>query len=132
MKLKIYNKANSATLRKGKPTVRVNSKSGAISFNTFATMELGLVTDTGLEIVQDENRPQDWYIMKSDSDSAFKARPKALTRDGFIIQSVVLSKAILKSVNADSTSASFLIGTVPVVHDGVELYAIITKSMNAR
>lgn len=132
MKLKVYNRSNSAILRKGKATIRVNSKSGTIAFSQSAASAIGMTKDTGFEIAQDENRLQDWYITKSDNENSFYARENSSGRGGFVIQSVVLSKAILESVSAGSNSASFLVATEPIVHEGVEFYAILTKSMQVR
>lgn len=131
MKKKIFNSIN-VVGRGGNNSagcwVRVHNK-GCITFSKAAVEGIGL-QDTGFVIVQDEDRPQDWYIEKSNEPVAFKLRTKEANKwdKTYLFQSSSMAREILSSLGIEK-SARFMMSIVPN-DDGC--YAIITKSAKSK
>lgn len=136
MKRKIFNRENTPpkTTRATGFWLRIHPKSGGITFSKDLAVHLELNKNFGVNFIQVEDRPKDWYIEKSKDEAAFRVRVKATpkkTEGNFIIQSTVLAREILTSLNAGTAtderlaSTRFLVATEPVEKN---LYAIITKS----
>lgn len=53
-------------------------RAGGINFNNTLSVLLGF-PEKGVQFIQDEERPQDWYIQSSTKSDAFKPREKKLT-----------------------------------------------------
>jgi len=131
MKLKEFNLDNAKFQHTGKPSVRINQKSGVISFSAEAATLIGLKDGTGIVILQDEETSRDWYVVVSEKESAIPVRIK---KAGCCFNSSYLAKLILKSAVKGGTapltgnSASFLISRNPVQDTGTDLYLIITSN----
>lgn len=131
MKLKEFNLDNAKFQHTGKPSVRVNQKSGVISFSAEAADLIGLKDGVGIFILQDEESTRDWYISVSTHEIAIPVRNK---KTGRCFNSTFLAKMILKSAvkggSAPLTgnSASFLISKNPVIENDIPLYLIITSN----
>lgn len=131
MKLKVYNRQVSG-VAKGLATLRVH-KQGSFSLSKAAMEMMELRPGHKVEVVQDLDRPRDWYITKSTGDDAFVVRGKA--SQGGMFASSITAASIKKACELDTfgaTSYQFLIGKEPVAHDGAELWPIITKSATPR
>lgn len=74
MKLKTYNTQNTHSARIGDPYVRVYGKAGAFIFSTGLCRETGWKSGDAFLFHQDENRPQDWYIEKTNAEEGFIGR----------------------------------------------------------
>ncbi len=96
MKLKIYNTENSKGTNTGKPTVRINKKSGLFSLSKAASELIGIVAGDKIVFVQDEDSPADWFIQKTTDASGFSLRQKG-TNDGGAFNCTKLAHAILGS-----------------------------------
>ncbi len=130
MKLKSFNAENSASLRTGSATVNINHGSGVLTLSRVAVLELGLKAGDSIELHQDESSPKDWYISKS--ENGFTLREKAKEANGMLMfNNTTVAREILSSLNIDG-NASMLIATEATSLDGVELFAILTKSAKTR
>jgi len=127
MKVIIYNTENIEKLENGKPFVRVNNNSGAVSFNRLATHIIKKTGKKYIQFCQDELRPADWYVMPTDHEKAFIPRTDA-DRESYVIQCKALTTKILNSCGISSCSVRMMMAGLPTVVEGEELYAIITKS----
>ena len=127
MKLKRFNQKTTASAPRGRATIRFN-KSGAISISGVAVDLTGINSGDYIEIVQDEQNPEDWYITKSDMNVGFKLRPGGKSGNS-MANSAATCRAFLKQFpRTGKTSTGCLIGTVPVTFEGVDYWPIITSS----
>lgn len=126
MKLKTFNAENASLKRSGKPTIRVNRKSGVLSLSTSALELMDLKQGSEIELSQDEDSPADWYIHKSHSGNGFKIKCRLRNAQ---IQSTYLARKILDCLKQpDMQSARFLISREPVEIEGLTCWLIITSS----
>lgn len=125
MKKKVWN-TDSVPDRATGLWLRLNPKSGSITFSRDLANKLDL-KKMGINLIQDEDRQQDWYIEKSGDNKAFRVRQKstATSYPQFIVQSTILCRAILNSAKLELVSTRFLVADQPVEKD---TWAIITKS----
>jgi hypothetical protein len=123
MNLKKYTRVDCKYIAPGKPTIRI-SKTGFISFNKSAVQKLAFKPDEKISIIQDELRPTDWYIQKTDDPDGFELRTYAKT-------SMAMNAAKIASILLDSLglteSTTFRMATEPTVDNGEEYFAILTK-----
>jgi len=133
MNIKRFNKSNLSQREIGKASLYVHS-AGNLCINEGTAALLG-VTPTSIfyvEFIQDEDNPKDWYIMLSTEDLGLKLR-KEKKKDKYNVNSGVLAKEILKTLpkSAAQTSpntASLLISSIPLEHNGLKLFPILTSS----
>lgn len=124
MKKKIW---NLETTKVPHPTglwISVKPRSGNISFSRDLVAMIGL-HEKKVVFIQDEDRPQDWYLDVSKDGNAIPVRhSKTLNH---MIQSSVLMRAIFKSCGiTEEHTHRFTIGEK--TKDG---YSIITKTARA-
>jgi hypothetical protein len=126
MKKKIWNKASVPTQKATGYWIRVQPKSGGITFSNDLARCLQLTTN-GINFVQDEDRLSDWFIELSKDENAFMVRSKKSNQwdRSFILQSTALAREILKSINSEMVSTRFIVAAEPIEEN---VYAIITKS----
>jgi hypothetical protein len=129
MKLKHFNMGNvESGHRNYIPTIRLNSKTGLITFNVSVSSNLGLKEGSKIEFIQDEDSPVDWYVVADkDIENAFICR-KAKAGSGMFISSVFLVKEIFESCKIQETSVKILVSKFPIIKEGLRLFALITKS----
>lgn len=132
MKIKIYNEANSKSVMMGKRTIRFNRKAGLISLSKAATETIGLKAGDKVFVINDEERPKDWYVCKTDDENGFTVRTKEDTGSAdFNCTSVV--KHIFETLGIHDAAVGYLVAPESEEVDGMELYAIITKNpLNTR
>ena len=77
------------------------TKYGVITFSRSLTKSLGVKKREYIEIAQDSDTPQDWYLRKGsgDSDHFRISGPKAKKYKSLYLCSQGLSKALKKSLN---------------------------------
>ena len=127
MKLKRFNQKTTATAPRGSATIRF-AKAGSITISGIAAQQIGFTESDFIEIVQDEENIEDWYIVKSDKDSGFKLR-KGTTGGTLAANNVVTTNAFRKQFpKVLKTSVGCLVGSEPVVFDDVTMWPIITAS----
>lgn len=130
MKLKSFNAENSASAHKTGARVHINHSSGVFTLSDTAVNTIGLAAGDTVELHQDEEQPKDWYITKS--EKGFKLRDKNKDAKGMLcFNNVSVARELLSSINIDG-NASMLIATEATSLDGVELFAILTKSAKTR
>jgi hypothetical protein len=120
MKRKVFNLENAQGKKTGE-FINVNPKSGGITISRDLVKILD-IKKNGILFIQDEDRPQDWYIEISKDSTAFQVRAK--NENNFIIQSTVIARELLTSCSLDAP-ARFMVSSTPIEKG---LYAIITKS----
>ncbi|GHE65150.1 hypothetical protein [Roseivirga thermotolerans] len=132
MKLKTYSPQNLPVVITGQPLIRINVKSGLISFSKMAVKELGISSSHGLQFHQDEDRPQDWYVSISaySEPDCFSIRVKD---HSLSFNCRALVQQIQDSIPNTKGMKSFRmnLSTTPMDVDGMTLYSIITKSAAA-
>lgn len=125
MKLKSFTREDCQFLGTGIPTVRV-SKSGTFSFSKLAAVDLGLKVGNKIEILQDQDRPADWYVKKTEHQSGFILRNQSGGQ--VMVAAQPIARKLLKSIGKEGVSTTFHMGTEPVEE---EFYAIITKAVKS-
>jgi hypothetical protein len=77
MKLKFHNVSNSKSFVAGKATLRINERAGLLTLSKLAARIIGISdAEATVEFCQNEEFPEDFYILKSDSPEAFTLRIK--------------------------------------------------------
>lgn len=127
MKLKSFNATNTKAVRYGKPTVNV-SKSGVFNFSKTASELIMLELTPYIEILQDEERPKDWYVKLSTMEKGFSARK--YKEGNNVTNSAFTARQLLKSIGFTGNSVSFLIAGKPTKLEGELLWPILTASAN--
>lgn len=123
MNLKKYTRVDCKYIAPGKPTVRI-SKTGFVSFNKSSMHQLKLKAADKIAIVQDELRPTDWYIQKTDDPDGFELRE--YSKSGLAMNAAKITKLILKSLGLNE-STTFRMATDLTKDNGEEYFAILTK-----
>jgi hypothetical protein len=96
MKFKTFNATNVVAAPKKEKTASIScwSKSGSFRFNKTAIDLLQLKIDEQLEFAQDEEKPENWYLMKT-KENGFVV----VDKKGYSIQNSKLAKLMLASMN---------------------------------
>lgn len=131
MKLKVF---NSVTVPKVNTKGRVGFisvyfKSGVFSINKPAAAHLGLKENNQVQLLQNEDEPQNWYLEK-------------VTSNGFVLRSSKDSGALLfnscpmaaelrAAVNCKNKSGRILIGERVTALKGRNVYELVTAALNA-
>lgn len=126
MKLKIYNTTTSPTTRKGESYIRLSRKAGAVTISKEAANCIGITK--GVEVLQDEEKPTDWYIRASDDLNAFQPR---LAGSNWIFNAVSLARAIeesLKDIHDFNGQSSIKIPVAKQETDNSGIHALLTKA----
>lgn len=127
MKLKVYNAENSATIRRNKPAIRLNIKSGVISFSSGSIRLMGLKPGTGVVIANDEDSPRDWFIHITPDPQAYKIKCSNSKRGVLFFNSTILVREIFRTIGiSGANSAGFLISGEPVITQGLQYWLLIT------
>lgn len=125
MKRKVFNSVNTPSVKATGLYLRVSPKSGAFNFSKELADKLKLDSHR-INIIQDEEKPADWYIEVTKDQAAFEVRRKTQTEDPYyILQSTFLARTILKESKLPEESTRFMVAAEPVERN---LYAILTKS----
>jgi hypothetical protein len=98
MKKKVFNKKNTVGLRGG-ALISINPN-GYITLSPELVERLSLnKKDVGVEFIQDEDRPTDWYLNVSRGPDAIKLRMHA--NGGGKLQSSFLAREMLRSMKLE-------------------------------
>ncbi len=129
MKLKSYNPETLPVSSKGKPAMYLNSKAGILHISAAAAEKLGLKEGDFIELSQDEDEPQDWYLSKTKKGFGLRNKKKGSAEQGLIFSNKALTKLIFESVEYDQKSGRCLFGAEPVTLKNVDYWPIITASL---
>jgi len=123
MKLQKFNRANTQTRVDGKPSVRIN-RSGTFAFNKSAADVLGFKPGSKVNLLQDVDRPRDWYIQLTTDEDGLKVRKY---KTGFIVGAVIIAHKIFTAINlpVGEKSAALRIANTPVDDN---CFAILTNA----
>ena len=129
MKLKSFNQSNSKNQVTGQASLRINEKGGLFTLGKYASRLIGLSGKSSLEIFQDEDSIEDFFIYVSKSPEAFTLRCKTGT-DSYAFNCTKLAKLILdrgiekNHVVPLNRAESFKIGAAIEV-EGMPMHLII-------
>jgi hypothetical protein len=134
MKLKRYNRQNSLSKKEGISSIRI-AESGMISISAtlYSKLNPGHKSDIYLEFLQDEESPEDWYIVLSDEKIGFRVRNKS-EQKSFMFNSASLCRKLITQVQPPSSTDTRF--TLRVKEDPIEIegikkaWLIITKPLN--
>ena len=125
MKLKAYNKENMSGHKLDEPYISL-SRQGMISISEPAVEAIGLVLGDKISLLQDEDDPVNWYLMK-DPDNGFVTRVYKGSK-GLCFNAAKLAKTFLDELQYENTHRA----TFKIITEGQEvenfdtLYAVIT------
>nr|WP_321357212.1 hypothetical protein [uncultured Draconibacterium sp.] len=122
MKLKTYSREDCKYRYAGSPVFRVE-KSGVLKLSKQAYEQIDLKAGEKILILQDQERPTDWYIQKTNNEDGFVLRESS-NHLAFNAKNIAIE--ILKSLGVEFKAMSFQMSTNPI--DG-KYYAILTKSV---
>jgi len=129
MKLKIYNAENSATILLDKPIIRMNAKTGMLSFSKQAVRLLELSDEKGVIVANDEESPKDWFIRVCHDKMAYKVKCGNNDKKGMVFfSSTAIVRKVFSTLGITKNSVGFQISRQPVVHEGLQYWLIITVS----
>lgn len=101
----------------GKAGFRINRR-----FSDMANLRKGMY----LTFFQDANRPSDWYLSVGEKDGQFKL---GMSKTTYTFSSICLQRAIMESAELEQDIAWCIpVASEPVVIDGQQVYALITKA----
>jgi hypothetical protein len=123
MKLKEYNSLNSKSIRIGEPTLRVDQKKGTITLSKASCDMIELQDNDEILFLQDEDKPKDWYISKTQKPGGIRVR-RPNCQYG-IFNAHALSVQIMKEIGIMHPFAVFRIAGLPVVENGHTMWAIL-------
>jgi len=133
MKKRIFNQTTTPQNVRGpgQCLVSLYPKSGNINFSKKLSEVLKLNDENQrINIIQDEDRPKDWYIeLTSDADGFTPRVKKAAKYNQYVIQNSHLCRLILKECGLPEETVAFVVATEPVQEN---LFAIITKSADKK
>lgn len=123
MKLKEFNLSTTGQNNKI-PRIRINGKSGSITFNNPAVARLKMESGSGLTFHHDEDQLTDWYIKPEKKEGSFIVK-RFTNASGF--SCINLAREMLRTmigVAEMGKSHSFIVSGKP--YEGY--YAIIAKT----
>ena len=126
MKFKVFNSVNTKTEKRKHPAIfGFNTKSGVLSINKEACEMIGLDDTQTIEMVQNEDEPNDWYIIiAKDQKNGIALRNNKT--GSILFQSVVLARKIAESVGFTDNYGKCNIGTEPFEIEGGKYWQLIT------
>ncbi len=123
MKLKKFNRNSMGSRGIGQPSLGI-SKLGVVRLNIKAGELLGVADKDRINILQDEERPADWYVEKTaDADGLVMRK---CSGGGLICNSVVITKQMMDSLRIDR-AVTMRLAPNPI-EDGSAIYAILTST----
>jgi hypothetical protein len=129
MKLIIYNESNCRSVKIGAATIRIRRESGVIALSKRSIEIIGAKAGDRVYFLQDETRPKDWYIMKTQSIDGFKLREynKSKGRKALLLNNSATVHKIMESLAITEKTIAFHIASQATEHEGTNLYAILTS-----
>lgn len=125
MKRKVFNSVNTPSVKATGLFLRISPKSGQFNFSRELADKLKLDSHR-INIIQDEEKPADWFIEVTKDDAAFLVRRKKETDvPQYVMQSTFLAREILKESKLPEESTRFMVASEPIERN---LFAILTKS----
>lgn len=125
MKLKVFNEKNSHRKGVQPANLRIHKK-GTCTLNVTAVRKLGLKAGDRISIVQDEDSPVDWYLLKN--DEGFALRPAGTNIKALMFNNYLFAHELFRSCSLSGKSYGFRLAVVPEKKEGLELYSILTAS----
>lgn len=122
MELQVYTPANSGAAPKGKPTVRINPKSGTISFGAAAALKADIKLNDTVAMGY-STKDKTWYFFKK--EDGFRLRTKNVSKPhlDLTFNNSGLARKILNATAADP-SKLYSVG-VATEEDGVNYFPLI-------
>ncbi len=130
MKLNKFDATNSMSIRTGVPSIGFG-KGGAITLSKKFLEETGIKKPVMASIVQDEDTPEDWYVIIGDPDG-FQTRENSA--GGLAFNSSYVCKSFREFVSAEDVSVNCKLATHPAeipkeaLPTGSKAYGILTST----
>ena len=130
MKLQKFDASNSKSVRTGEPTINFNM-AGGICFSKTFCQKIGLKKGDKVSIVQDEDQPEDWYIIIGDKDG-FPIREN--TGEGCAFNNAFICKNFIEHLQINAKSVNCKLATEPAdipkdqLPKGAKAYALLTAT----
>lgn len=129
MKLKSFNPETLPVSSKGKPAMYINSKAGMFHISATAAEKLELKEGDSIELHQDEEQPQDWYLSKTKKGFGLRNKKKGSDEQGLNFNNTALAKLIFESVGYKAQTGRVLFGAEPTVIKSVAYWPVITANL---
>lgn len=117
MALTEFSPINCLTARATYPGITVAVKSGVMMLNEHACELLQATSGGGVKLFQDEDNPQDWYVVFGPEDG-FALRSKADAK-GLFFNNTYLARLIADSLGIESGSFKMGVGSEITEIEGV-------------
>lgn len=125
MKLKLYTQAEMPIIVTNDPMITISLKRGEIRINQATAKLIGLKKGDHIVLVNDEAKPKDWYLIKSNAEQGFQLRNRdSMTSLGFY--NVNLVRMFFKKMNNRESTVRLKVSNQSLNIDGLTLYPIIT------
>lgn len=125
MKIKIHTPELHPSAGRGSdPKVSISRKTGTVTLNKGTIELMGLSETSKVSLVQDEEHPTDWYLMKDPNGFAIR---QASQSKSMMFNNSSLVKSIFSSLNSLDNSLSIKVDEKAVMHEACKLYPLATK-----
>lgn len=129
MKLIKFDAASTKFSRPGESSIRFHS-SGVITLSTSAVEGLKLKEGDKMCVVQDEENPDDWYLMKDENGFSLRTYKG---NNGLCFNNAYIAKSIINFLDINANSVCFKVATEATIPEDesmkeIELFAILTKT----
>lgn len=131
MKLKSYTPETCPSVRSTKPFISFSTKSGLIIFNRKACEIIGISEDSLVQLLNDENEPENWYLRVSEhkKEAGFPLRKYGTQNTGLAFNCSSLVHSIADSVSFTGRSGRVFIGESVFVKGTGDVWTLITAGL---
>lgn len=134
MKLKIYDSSlNEGATTKRTPCINVCPRNGSFSLNKSAMELTGFKTGDFVSLVNDEDAPDDWYIVKDPKGFMLKSKENSKGEPGTLIfRCTALATIVVSSLKLpEASSYSILMAGQPTKIDKNTYWGVLMISARA-
>jgi hypothetical protein len=134
MKFKVFDKNSQGTGvgNKAETTPKISVSENGVLFLNKPAMDL--IGNDRIRIVQDEDKPKDWYLTPDNDGISFRKKMKYPKEkgivQGYITNSMLVFKAMKSALGLVKVTSKMNIATAPITIDGQDYYAILTGSIH--
>lgn len=132
MKLKTFNPLTTPVARgqhTKAPSIHVNIKTGLFTLNKTAAELIGVIDGNMVQIHQNEDDPQEWFIEKVKKDGFIvRANSKEGIVFSYLFNNATIARMIFQAMKTDKTSGRVIVGEEVKV-DGHKLFTLVTASL---
>lgn len=124
MKLKVFNASTQRTPTDLAIRITITPRNGVFFISAGLAKLLQMEADQKYSIAQDEDRPQDWYLLRDENGMTVRAKKN----DQFVFSNRKCAQEIASNLSAlTAKRIAIKVGEHPLEQDGTSLYPLITK-----